>query len=637
MKIFFPLLPLACFAIIFLNFNLRAGWRRAFLLSAIFWGTLVAAFTEILSLFHLIDFYPIVAAWTTAIIIALAVWLRASPRADRFNWSLPRADFSLVEITLLIATTLIVITIAVIAWYAAPNTWDSSTYHMARVMHWIQNRSVEHYPTNILRQLHMNPWSEFAILHFQILRGDDRFANFIQWFSMVGSLIGVSMIAQLLGVDRRGQVFAVILAASIPMGILQASGTQNDYVVTFWLTCFVYFGLRFKSSALMEDALPTGLALGLAILTKATTYVYAFPFFAWLTIAIFKSQKIKAIQLLAPIALLTLAINIGHYARNYEIYASPLGPDRETDAGQDYVNEILTPASIASNMIRNATLHLGTPYPEINKAMERGVDRFHAYLRLSPDDPRTTWVYQGFQIRFVSFMESEAGNTVHFVFILFSLPLLFLPKYKNRELVAYAITLAFAFILFCAYLKWQPWHSRLHLPLFVLYSVVLGHLLSRISLHADKIIMLAVLFTSYYWVVAGVARPLVGPSSVLKADRTQQYFSYWSSLMPSYLNTASYLSQTNCSDIGLLFGYNDMEYPFWIALKEYHPQPFRVEHVNVSNASAVKNLEAPFNAFVPCAVVTLNKELPNPIFVGNNAYFLQQVFGEAYVYVKQTP
>ena len=60
-----------------------------------------------------------------------------------------------------------------IAFVAPPNNYDSMTYHLGRVVHWIQNHSVQHYPTNIDRQLFMPPWAEFAITHFYLLSTDD--------------------------------------------------------------------------------------------------------------------------------------------------------------------------------------------------------------------------------------------------------------------------------------------------------------------------------------------------------------------------------------------------------------------------------------------------------------------------------
>jgi len=89
-------------------------------------------------------------------------------------------------------------------------------FHMSRVVHWIQNKSVAHYPTHILRQLHQNPWSEFGILQFQILSSSDRLANLVQWFSMVGAVLGVSLIAKRLGADLRGEVFAAVTVATVP-------------------------------------------------------------------------------------------------------------------------------------------------------------------------------------------------------------------------------------------------------------------------------------------------------------------------------------------------------------------------------------------------------------------------------------
>src|SRR5690242_18911992 len=81
------------------------------------------------------------------------------------------AEFVATTITTIFAFTL------VIAIVAPPNNWDSTTYHMARVLNWIQQESVNHFPTYNLRQIELNPWAEYAILQFQLLSGGDYLAN----------------------------------------------------------------------------------------------------------------------------------------------------------------------------------------------------------------------------------------------------------------------------------------------------------------------------------------------------------------------------------------------------------------------------------------------------------------------------
>ena len=109
---------------------------------------------------------------------------------------------------------------------------------MPRVAHWAQNQSVEHFATGIEQQNSRPAFAEYAILQFYVLAQGDRLANFVEWLAMFGSVIGVSLLAGLLGASLAGQFLAAIFVASLPMGIIQASSTMNDYVVGLWLVCF---------------------------------------------------------------------------------------------------------------------------------------------------------------------------------------------------------------------------------------------------------------------------------------------------------------------------------------------------------------------------------------------------------------
>ena len=74
--------------------------------------------------------------------------------------------------------------------------WDSLTYHLPRVMHWIQQRSIDHYASNNTCQIEYGPWSAFAVATLHLLRGNDQMDNLIQWFAMLSCLIVCSLIAE---------------------------------------------------------------------------------------------------------------------------------------------------------------------------------------------------------------------------------------------------------------------------------------------------------------------------------------------------------------------------------------------------------------------------------------------------------
>lgn len=239
-----PLLSLILLSIIFAQ--REPCLRKAILSALLIVGIFIVATTEILSLVYWLNFVAVLLAWSS-FNLGLLVTIICQKYYRGIITALTKAIYLLPQqlswflASLLLGIISILAIVGIIALVAPPNTWDSMTYHMSRVVHWIQNGGVAHYPTYNLPQLFHPPFAEFGITHLHILSNSDRLANLVQWFSAVGSAIGVSLIAKELNADRRRQVFAVVFAATIPMAILQASSSQNDYVVTFWLVCLAYY------------------------------------------------------------------------------------------------------------------------------------------------------------------------------------------------------------------------------------------------------------------------------------------------------------------------------------------------------------------------------------------------------------
>jgi 4-amino-4-deoxy-L-arabinose transferase-like glycosyltransferase len=501
------------------------------------------------------------------------------------------------------------------AMLAVPTNYDSMTYHLARVAHWAQNQGVMFYPTNIVRQLYQPPWAEFAMLQFFLLGGGDRLVSLAQWLSMVGSVVGVSVIARELGAGPTGQMLSAFLCATIPMGILQASSTQNDYVAAFWLVCFVHSLLVLRSRSSLGTVLAAGTSLGLALLTKGTGYIFAAAFvFGLLLPGSVRAVPLRVKQALV-IGLCALALNAPQYARNVELFGTPLG---QNAAGEPYINEQFSLSIVCSNAIRNIGLHLGSPWPQMNALLERGMRTLHGGMGIPLDDPRATWPGQHFEIKPPTRSEDLAGNGPHLLLIIASASVLawrWQPTQRRR--VRYLTCLTLAFLLFCLLLRYQPWHSRLHLPLFVLAAPLGAAVFERLNARVLLVVAAVLAALSWVYLTDNESRPLAGPRAVYKVARLAQRVEHTRWLRPEYLGAAAFLRSTGCVHVGLLLGPNDPEYALWDLLPEVRLQG-RFEHVPVSNVSArLANRKAPFYA---CAIIRVLDAPIETLTVGAQMY-----------------
>ena len=612
--------------------GLGENWRTTLLLTAALGGLLVTLMTELLGAFRLLAHGPVVAVWSSVFVGLLAWFVRSRRHATAQPSVRDRTPFTLTELLLLGYLAVVVTFTAMLAWVAPPNTWDSQTYHMSRVMHWVQNRSVDFYPTAILRQLHSNPWAEYLILHLQLLTGTDRLANFVQWASMVGSLVGSSAVAKELGADRRGQIMAAVACATIPMGILQSTSTQTDYVVAFWLVCLAFFSMRLAKRPDLPSALGVGGALGLAILTKGTAYVFALPFIALLAMTTFRRRERKLLVFFGLACTIAFVSNAAHYARNLDLYGSPLGPGAE-GAGLEYNNQRIDAAVIASNLLRNAGLHMGTSEP-LSRAAERSINALHTGLGISPNDPAATWPGTSFQVQRPSMNEDNAGNPVHLALIGIALFICAFRFRRASTVMAYVAAVLVGFLIFCTYLKWQPWHSRLHLPLFVLWTPLIGLALSSLSrAWAGNMAVVVMISSSAPTFVFSQTKPTTGSASIFTLPRDDQYFSKRTELLPVYDEAARRIKALHCADVGIITDIEGWEYPLWVLLKDNASTPIRIKHVAVGNASQRKSTE--LESFEPCALFLSNREQAPSVSVAGKAYVLTWSSGGIGVYAAQ--
>ena len=558
--------------------------------------------------------------WSVTDILLIAAYFRRFRKQDRQIKSddeLPsekKINLSSFALFLLIGVVIIVLSVAVLAVMSGPNNPDSMRYHMSRVAHWIQNSSVSHYPTHTVKQLYQNPWSEFAIMHFQILSGGDRFANLIQWGSMVGSLVGVSLIARQLGANFRGQLLTTVICATIPMGILQGASTQNDYVVALWLVCFAYYTLvTVKEGATIANTSKLGASLGLAILTKGTAYIYALPFCIWLGIWGIKTLRWQVWKPLITVTVLILAINGGHYTRNLILFATPLGVPIESETNQAFslsilIGNITKQLSLHADIVRNLKLEkIITPLTGIT---EKAIKIIHGILGLDVSDPRLMSPKASrFYVPAISTYEDTAGNPLHLLLILLSTIFLAINSRLKRQpyLVSYFLAVAAGFFFFCFLFTWSPWRCRLHLPLFVLLSAFVGVILSKsLNYRITNILAVILLLLSHPWILNNKLKPLVGKDAIFNTPRIEHYFITKKNLQTAYIEASNVVKSQNCSTIGLMGNQIWYEYPLW-ALFPQAGKTTIIKHVDVNNNSLETATQFPVNSSQPCAIISVDR------------------------------
>jgi 4-amino-4-deoxy-L-arabinose transferase-like glycosyltransferase len=418
----------------------------------------------------------------------------------------------------------------------------------------------------------------------------------VQWLSMCASLVGVSLIAGQLGALRLGQIFAALVAACVPMGLLQAVSTQTDYVETFWLICCVFFLIRAARQFSFVGIVAAGLSLGLAVLTKGNSYIFILPFLIWFFCFV---RRWSAVMILV---VCFLAINAGQYQRNIQAFGS---------IGWTHVamsNGSFGPNVLAANILRNTATHLATPSQDVNTQIARRLTGAAHIFGININEPAASFTSEPFTISKIMFDEDADGNFIHIIFFVAAFILfLFLPS-KTRGLRFYALCVCSAAILFCWILRYQPWHSRFHLPLFILFCPLFAVLVQNIF-KPRWICGMAVVFfcAALPWLFLNKQHPWRGPVSIWKISKPLQYFYKKPDMAVHFSSVAAQLVAHHCRNIGLMLGEDSWEYPLWAMLRLYEPHGTRrIEHVGVNNQSA--HLKYPLGDFIPDALVMFGRD-----------------------------
>jgi hypothetical protein len=617
-------LPAAAYLLLLLLMReKRLDWRRAALAAAVLWGTCVALSTETLSAVRLISRGPLAIFWLTVCVaglLYLRVLRRRNSRIPRTSSAEAGEALTSGMKRLLALAGIAVLLVGIDALVAPPSTWDAMLYHLPRVVMWISNHNVRFFPTPDLNQLIFGPWAEYAMLHTWLLWGSDRFVNFVEFLSLVGSAIGVSLVAQRLGAGPGGQALAAIISATIPAGLLEGSGAMNTYVVSFWIVATAVFLFDWNEDPGWLNTVCVGFSAGLAILTKGTALVYlpAIVIACWLMAP--ASRRILFVKRGAAFLAAILAINGPQFVRCYEFAGTPLGlplPFR-------YPRVEVTMAHISirgtlAAILRNVSLHFGTFSDSANSLVEHMFRLAFRAIGANPDDPGAIWLGDKFHINRFSLHEIYAGNPLHLFLLLASVTVIAL-KWREaglRKAFWYALAVIAGFVCLCATLLWNMWAGRLQLPFFVLGAALIGFTLERYA--PPKVATYAgilVIAWALPYAAMNRIRSLipVGHSDNIYHPRPEMYFyDQHEPLIPVALAATDAINRSGCGTIGIDayspkfdVGHSPRSfyvYPF-LALIHVDGQTRTVRYTGVHNPTSRYATER--DRAAPCAVICLD-------------------------------
>lgn len=580
--------------------------------TAVVLGGYAVATVELLSSWRALTTSGVAAAWAVALVVAgCAAWVRrrrdapgggeAGPVLTERWRALGGWDKALAGGVGVLALAELLLGLAF-----PPNTYDSQSYHLPRIEHWVAQHDVQFYPVRIHRQVTYPPGAEFILTHLRLLTGGDALYALLQWSLGVVAVLAVTRLVAQLGGGRTAQLLAAFVLASTPAFVLEASSTQTDLAVAGWVTCLatlVLDGVGGPGRATARGpgtVLLLGVSTGVIALTKQTGLFAAAPLLVWWGLAglrrgrdLKRAVRATAAVGASTVVILTLAAAIaGPYLwRMYQEWGDPLGAS--------YVTGSITmqrhdPPALLVNGARQVQTLLDTPVPLLSEATAAGVERLAHAVGVDPSAPSITFDNTTFPTAAWYPSEDKAAYPVQALLMMAAAVVALIRPGTGADGTgaggrrrAYASVLLVGLALHGATVKWQPWGNRLFLYLVVIAAPLAGLMLeavfaraavarSRPAVAARRPAYLAG-FLAVTLAVGGVAgamsalygrpRRLVGQDAAFTLDRWHARFVMRPGWADEYSQVAEVVKASGAHRIGIVQGNDTWEYPWWLLFR----------------------------------------------------------------------
>lgn len=559
-------------------------------------------------------------------------------------------SFSPAEKFMVLILTVLFVILFGAALFTVPYNFDSMTYHLARIGHWIDNESVNHFVTNIARQNYSPVLAEYNLLHMFLLTGSDSFLNMLQYAAMLITALYLYKCARMLGTNRSFSIFGAFLFVTMPLTISQSMTTQNDLFGAMWFALFLYYLLQFiHMDKLILDKKTlkllffTALTVAFAFLTKTSICASMIFFLPWLLIVRLK-KKDSFLTLIksALFAGISILVVISETLVRNLLSAGTIMPDT---ASGDIMVATKNVCYIIVNILKNYSLILTQ---HLSDALNGFICRIaiHTGALLKVEVNNVAISFHGFD--YVRHMNRGDNMYSHDItpsafvgylallsgFILIGLAIRHRKALSDSLGFGISCWLSFGFIM--ALLRWQPWGTRLMYPALAMTVIMTANLLYVISSKVKKkgILLIPLAAISLFLAIPSITYNTEPALANLKegcANRLSHYFTFnkrydsYQELSDKLLALSQSEPADDMANIGVLISGDGYDYPLWLIFRKKMPQA--VLTPIVSEAASYKAsdpklpayiLQIELGALAPGDVCTYKGQTYHCIFVSSN-------------------
>lgn len=510
--------------------------------------------------------------------------------------------------------------VLVTAVLSSQSNVDSLKYHLPRIMHWIQNKSVGYYATNTDLQVRYPALSEYLVSQIYMLCTNDRMANLVQTGAYICSGIMVFGISRKLGVTVRFSFAALTIYYMMPMAIAQLYTTQTDIIAGMFLLVYVYFILdlvKAKDLGKGWQAGVTGTRLAVSVmlgyLCKPTICFVMIVFFFWMCIVRLcrRDRMVVLLQYMIIGGVTAIILYTPLFIKSYQTYRvqpsiSATEEEIKTEdpntiktqenekntnfvksAGNalapdsfNVVNALKSPSEFILTCVKNLGRNSSSIcFPKWNDFIVKAVFKIGEIL----DGDVSNFQIQQKSIRFFD-RDTASNPSIMLFWVLGTLCVVFRVSRTNKEQTIYAICAGIGLLIQCGLMGFTMFRTRYLVGAMAVLCPFFACVLEKIRFNLEnkkKIMTMLITIGCFgaintFWFALALVKDGFGGSSM------HQYFQENDNEF-AYQQILEFINENEYKKIGVT-GILELEYVLWQEIDDLE----RLEWVNVQKEFLTK-------------------------------------------------